>query len=536
MATLKTEYCVQIRVPLRDSGDVGFGSGYTLGPHWVLTAYHVLFPPDHDPNGPLEIQWWDESGKPFETPAFPGRDAIEWFSKAHDVAVIRCPLPYDDVPAAREVLATQRPTSTDCQAAGYLAGLLNQHQHQRRKSANGTLGVGSAQEITTDINDLDVKLDDTELWQGFSGAPVFSPASSAGRLVAVVRTVNTGESESLVASFIAPALDARGDADCDGPGRGLLRDLPGFMQPRLDDHQCWRRLRPAVVTLLKQNTDVGDMLRTRCPSQPQDARIDTAEGLADTLYQLPRQQVIDSLLYTLGRMSEPINTDGLRTLEGLARTWLVLLAAEGSGSLRGIHDFRADADAIPLVLQAAQPLLIDVEAQAAEAEGRDAQFLLNGSHLRSPLDLTPEHNTGLDENGAQVLADTKDACRLKAQPGMEAFSDSDAKNQLERFATRPETGLAAPLSPTDDAERGAIISDQLDLASSEAGASFYLRIPPPGHGNDTLRQLHRWCLSLLLIEVQPRDDRARMKALSGLNRIIHRVQQLLADNSRDPSP
>jgi hypothetical protein len=58
---METKYCVQIRVPLVNEEEEGFGSCYTLGPHWILTACHVLFPANRDDSKPIKIIWLDET-------------------------------------------------------------------------------------------------------------------------------------------------------------------------------------------------------------------------------------------------------------------------------------------------------------------------------------------------------------------------------------------------------------------------------------------------------------------------------------------
>ncbi len=63
MSGLKTEYCVEIRVP-KKNGKHQFGSGYTLGPNWVLTAHHVLFDDEIDTEKPVKITWRDTIPSP----------------------------------------------------------------------------------------------------------------------------------------------------------------------------------------------------------------------------------------------------------------------------------------------------------------------------------------------------------------------------------------------------------------------------------------------------------------------------------------
>jgi hypothetical protein len=172
-----------------------------------------------------------------------------------------------------------------------------------------------------------------------------------------------------------------------------------------------------------------------------------------------------------------------------------------------------------------------VESKAAEASASEPLLQLACHHLRSPLDLTPQHNTGMDTNGRIAAQDAKDAYALKTRLGMDAFRAEDAKEELERHATRPETGLSRSMLPDDDQARGLAVSEQLHFDRIEHGRSFYVRIPAARDGADAdaLRELHRWCPELLVFEVDQIEDPRRRGQLSGLYRIIYRSQQFLCD-------
>ena len=225
MSGLTTEYCVEIRVPKKFTGKNKFGSGYTLGSSWVLTAYHVLFGTDVDESKPIEITWWDESAKKVKggAPVSARREDILWWHRKHDIALIKCKPPYSDVPGALNVVAMDRPQEgSKCKCGGFLINLLNEERQPRRKTPCGILGNFSAGEIKADINGLNVSLGEERNWAGFSGSPVFI----ADKLTAVVVRVNTGErGGSISASFIGAALDSKGD----GRGQPVLRDLPDFL-------------------------------------------------------------------------------------------------------------------------------------------------------------------------------------------------------------------------------------------------------------------------------------------------------------------
>ncbi len=117
MAGLRTEHCVEIRVPAKTGGPC-FGSGYALAPHWVLTAHHVLFPQDRNPDSKaFQIVWRDTQGCPM--PGQPvARDDIVWYNKRHDIALIRCePLHYSDVVSPWDLIDQRRPAAASSATA-----------------------------------------------------------------------------------------------------------------------------------------------------------------------------------------------------------------------------------------------------------------------------------------------------------------------------------------------------------------------------------------------------------------------------------
>lgn len=520
MTGLRTEHCVEIRVPLNGSEALHFGSGYALAPHWVLTAWHVLFPTDYDPDGKITVM---SAGKAHDDPPCSRKDIV-WCNKEHDIAVMRCETLAGEPPIPWVTIGQQRLSPehhhASCHAAGYLAKLHNQQGGQRKKKPKGTFGAFSDDRNTVDIDDLNIQMQDTGLWQGFSGSPVFSPIS--GPLVGVARLVNTGERNSLVASLIVPALDAKGDKE--GQGQGRLRDLPGFLQPP-DNSQCWGRLQKQVIARLEQDSQLKKALSDSCQQYlPPDSSNGSCEQLAENLYQLSETHLVNSFLATFGILKSAPNVDGLQGLQELALIWLALFAA-GTAAQCDIDAFKASPEADPLALQAVEPILVDVESQLAEAESGEPILRNNGRHLRSPLDLTPDHDTGFDEHSHQADRDTRSAYQLNGQPGMEAFTADAVKQAVEDHVTGGKTGISAAL--TSEPQRGLVYSGLLAQDRMVEKRSPYIRIPAERQGED-LQELHGWCPELLLIQVNQREDLQHMLALSGLNRIIHVVQELLA--------
>jgi hypothetical protein len=385
------------------------------------------------------------------------------------------------------------------------------------------LGGYSSQEDTVDIDNLSVSLKKDRYWAGFSGSPVFA----GGKLAAVVRSVNIGErGAGLVASFLCPALDAEGDKE----GQGRLRHVPEFFVP--PDNSFWKeRIRYAVIGTLEHHKEVYEGIKDEYLKLEKQTSIRNESDLVDALVRTPEEHVIKCFHRVFTSMQRRKTTSGVRAMEYLARVWLTLLAATHS-SIEGIDTFKNDPSAKPFAMNAVEPIQVDVEAQAAHGERREPQLQLSGRGLRSPMDLTPDHKTGLDAHDRQAAKDVVATYESKTRPGLEAFKVEDVKDELEQFATRPETGLSGPIAPEDDAKRGRMIADQLDWDYDELGGSVYIRIPKvaeTGESSD-LRDLHQWCPQLLLFEVTKYDNSERLiKCMTGLYRIIYNAQQFLDD-------
>ncbi len=495
MAAIKTEHCVEIRVPLKGGAYVGFGSGYTLGPHWVLTAHHVLFPDKLDDSKPIEITWWDESEDTVKDKQSVARDKITWFHREHDIALIKCNPPYEGVPTAWEQTDQERQSewrNKKCQSAGFLSNLHNEAGNQRRKTPRGTFALFSEKALKADVDDLNVKLKDDGLWAGFSGSPVFA----GGKLVAVVRRVNVGESGAgLVASFISPALDAQGGRD-----KIRLRDVPEFLVS--PDINLWeKRYRELVITSLERHKSLFKDIRNIFQRQFVANAISSESDLADAMKEMPISDVIACFSEVLGRADSATE---VMALEYLARIWLTLLVAE-QDSITQIVAYKNDPTAEPITMNSVDLEEVDVEGQAANGENRDPLLDIIGGTLRSPRDLTPGNKTGIDEGDRLAARDVSSSYRLKTQTGLEAFTEEDVKDKLEHFVTQ-ESGFSSPIGRDDDAKRGRLITRQLRLDNLSARASAYIRIPAQTDRESALWGIRKeWCPELLMFAVSKNE-------------------------------
>lgn len=225
---LNKTFCVEILAKNTKSGAVSEGSGYTIGPNWILTAYHVLFDDEADPRDlHFEIAWpqgpLDEQGAPNRITSDKQTIKLVWsLGGSCDLALLRCelPAPFRDAPGGAELLASALPESDvgRWKSFGYLWKIVSgtktredaETGEQKKEylrdyhDPQGPVGVNHSSGEKTFWH-VDVGgLDSAELWQGFSGAPVFV----ADRLVAIVTDARPGSrGKALHVSLIPPALE-----------------------------------------------------------------------------------------------------------------------------------------------------------------------------------------------------------------------------------------------------------------------------------------------------------------------------------------
>jgi len=519
MAELQVELCVEILVPLKN-GRTGYGSGYTLLPHWVLTAHHVVCGDDVDYDRPLTIIWRDEKGIGIKQSMEVEQDTVVWYeARDHDLAVIECDPPYQDVPRAWEVLGRERPKAgVRWESYGYLSGLKNIQDKQRSKNPNGRFERCASEALSAQLTSS-IALDDEDLWKGFSGSPVFA----GGKLTAVVRAANTHErGRGLVVSFVSAALLTKG-----GVKALRLTDLEGFALPPARE-QSWEVLGPEVVKQLETSATVFDALKTKY-TEIVDSRASfgNESELATAMYGAPVDKLSRCLNMVLRSMIACGEADGIRVIEHLAHVWLVLIAAD-RGNIEEVESFKSDSKLPPFSVKAVEPVVLEVEAQAARGEGRLPTLELKGQCLRSRFDYTPDvQSTGMDMDGSVATGHTMSVLRRKTQPGMNAFVER-VSGHLKSLVVDPETGIST-LSALDAKDQERLIAWHLELKGDELGGSIYIRVPPASGTEEqsALRELRGRCPPLLLIEVTEDHDPEHMLWVSTLHRIIYNAQQAL---------
>jgi hypothetical protein len=167
---------VRIFVPTRGKGVGNTGTGYPVGRDLVLTARHVLEPPDRDLKSPIQILWYDyPNAGPDDGWYRLADDCVVWKAPGDlDAALLRCPRP----PEVRNfgLVSRERPRDgMEWSSAGFpRASLIDEVTHH--SSFGGKL-FGMPQ--TASYFELDVSPPPaTEKdWSGASGMPICHPNS-----------------------------------------------------------------------------------------------------------------------------------------------------------------------------------------------------------------------------------------------------------------------------------------------------------------------------------------------------------------------
>lgn len=206
MSQIIGEYVVWIQcIAAENSKDYVCGTGYAIGPHWVITCYHNV--EDLDDNGKFIVWWENQKGDGIKQNYPPlTKNNIEWWNKEHDIALIRCFSPYNKFPDLSVILPDEIKAQTLCECSGYLAKYTSENCVFPRKEGIGiTIGGGN----TKSISSGGCSSIAFESWDGFSGSPIYY----SGKLIGLVKGYVEGtNNQGLHLTFIGPALDA----PCDG--------------------------------------------------------------------------------------------------------------------------------------------------------------------------------------------------------------------------------------------------------------------------------------------------------------------------------
>jgi hypothetical protein len=169
---------VQIFVPTR-SGEGNIATGYPVFKNRILTARHVLFPPDRDEAASIEVRWYHQTGvtrqwRPINGIAWPG-------SEDCDAALIDCKFP--EGCETWGMLSEEKPIPfTRWESEGFAKAGQKNARSRRPVGLQGNVFSMADTDREFELG-ADYAAERPDYWQGVSGSPVFVNGKIIGVIV-----------------------------------------------------------------------------------------------------------------------------------------------------------------------------------------------------------------------------------------------------------------------------------------------------------------------------------------------------------------
>ncbi|NBC33915.1 MAG: hypothetical protein GVY13_14675 [Alphaproteobacteria bacterium] len=190
----KYDLIVEIRVPLVQG--CSLGTGYPVAENRILTARHIVCPPDRDMSKPIKVSWYYKG--------LSAEATVEWCGQGGlDLAVLDCPFPE----TARDWrgISTSQPTAkSDWETKGFARAA---HQRDGCRPPTDLQGkvYGMADAATTFNVDVRTPVDTDDDWSGASGSPVFLGESIIGVIVRVPQKLQSAQLTAVALGNLIPS-------------------------------------------------------------------------------------------------------------------------------------------------------------------------------------------------------------------------------------------------------------------------------------------------------------------------------------------
>jgi hypothetical protein len=464
---------VRIFVPTREEGVGNTGTGYPVGRDLVLTARHVVEPPDRDPKSPIQILWYDyPNAGPDDGWYRLADDCIIWKAQGDlDAALLRCPRP----PEVRNfgLVSRERPRDgMDWASAGFpRASLIDEVTHH---ASFGGKMFGMPQ--TASYFELDVSAPPaTEKdWSGASGMPICHQNSRVVLGVAI----------KIPKKFGAHKLHAT-------PTWKLLDD-PDFRKAVGYDEQQGRldRFRRRLVQVLTPSPRAIVAIVDK--SGLTDGQGTTVQATADAVAeQLLRCHLIDgvaAIRKAYDFIEEEREYGENPELKGAAEVLrravqLVAPCLYDDGLVGAIRAHKGDQDITIFELPCFFPTVAEIVM--AGVDNRGTEFLPRESEIHYPegrrqLPAPPE--TGIGEVAKQSEA-IREGLTRKFSPG----GWSSLRTQIDDYMYRR---FVDPGGAVDQQREARIRNAAIELKNLSTRSSYYLlyRLPADEHARRELEE------------------------------------------------
>lgn len=298
---MKSEFIVKIEVPttlLDESGNPRnvIGTGYPLRDGLVITARHVLYYDKTDkngnrvqmnPEGKRILSWrhGNQESADFQRDIFESNILYE--NADYDIALIQV-----KTPEATPVVIPCRelpPTNSDWEAVGYAKGGKLSDGRREKIAAKGTFHKDT--DVYTRHLDSGESADETDVWKGMSGAPIFKLNSN--ELVGVLTHGNPAYPHRLMMTSLSWLLE---EGNCPEFRSAVIGDIERLVPSAKTGTEFKRYLTKKVSReLKKQDQDTQCLLEQLAEELDLEDTDFTTKSVATLLVDLPPVQGINAL-------------------------------------------------------------------------------------------------------------------------------------------------------------------------------------------------------------------------------------------------
>lgn len=362
---MNKDLLVEIFVPTTIKPGWGLiGTAYPVAKDRIVTARHVLFPPNRDRNRPIEARWHHQPRDVRRWIKIKEND-IKWDGGDHyDVAVIALSFPADTGPWG--ALAANGPRPSDWESEGFPeAGL--QEDDTRVATALGGRVHRAAKTADFFALDLNVGTDHADLWRGASGSPVMVDWMLMGVIVSCPPHFNA---ERL---WAVPSCRLLEDPDfCKAIGHEPLTTL-------------YDSLKAHVAFLLMGSPSAMEGLERELPmpfdklSAPGSKQ--QAERLATAMFGLRLEQLIPAIRKAHVEMCKSHQGEAADAIADAANA--ILPAVFDRADVQTVQSRLFDGEVVLMDVPVATPTVAEI--LMASAEGRPAYFCKSDPLQNAPV-------------------------------------------------------------------------------------------------------------------------------------------------------
>ena len=510
---MKEKLCAEISIVT--GGRTLEGSGYAIGPHWVLTAYHVLFDDELDlTNDTQVIITWPAAdpinGKlPSEKVT---RQKIKWADKTSDLALIECPLPEGTVQTADELLQRSAPVNeSSWRSYGFLSELEDSEGNRDAHGPKGTFGFSNKNKEAIPVTVTVGALDDAGLWAGFSGAPLFV----RNKLSAIAVFSKPGHrGAGLGAVSVWKALELENEE-----GRSLA-DLLGINLEEDYADRLNKWFKPLLLKKISQSDVVKDQaINVFCDLHSEDSVVDEV-SLADALLQSTPEECV----VFMERLFESFHEDWTAESKLAIHELAILLLSKvfpDRGAIRVIKDSRNSGEKI---IDCNTANLLDTEVALSLADGQPANVKFKKERAHYPYHVgSGSRRTGLDPMASEAVKDISHNIITKTTPGQII----NVVGELWSEAFPGDSGdLVASLENPKDKLR------LLVKKSHKSARRYYVCLPHDSTDEQHFECLKDWFDSLDLIKMKPYSDPLVTELLMDMDAIIRKTASGKSDDNQ----